>query len=243
MAGARSRTGANIPFTNIAARPFPTWGTVNFELLDGWSNYHGTDVTFTKRFSHRWQANATYTLAFFKDANPIRDQWYLGADGIVARRKLDFALARDLGGEYSYAADDQRQRANVNGVVDLGRGFQVSGIYFYVSGMRFAVSDGTDRRSEGGSGENRLRADGSIVPRNNLVGKPLHRVDLRLQKSLPIVGKVKVDGMIEVYNLFNHENYGSYTTNMANANFGRPSANAALAYQPRMMQLGVKLTF
>jgi hypothetical protein len=238
-----SATGANTPFTNVAARPFPTWGTVNFELLDGWSNYHGTDFTFTKRFSNRWQANATYTLAFFKDANPRRDQWYLGSDGIVARRPLGFALAKDLGGEYGYAAGDQRHRANVNGVYDIGYGFQASGIYFYGSGERFAVTDGTDRRSEGGSGENRLRADGSIVPRNSLTGRPLHRVDVRLQKSFPIVGKVKVDGMIEAYNLFNHENYGTYTTNMANAQFGRPAANAALAYQPRMMQLGVKFTF
>jgi hypothetical protein len=236
-------TGANIPFTNVAARPFPTWGTVNFELLDGWSNYHGTDITFTKRFSHRWQANATYTLAFFKDANPRRDQWYLGSDGIVARRTLDFALANDLGGEYGYAADDQRHRANINGVVDLGYGFQVSGIYFYGSGMRYAVTDGTDRRSEGGSGENRLRADGSIVPRNSLVGQPIHRMDVRLQKSFPIVSKVKIDGMIETYNLFNHANYGSYTTNMANASFGKPNQSTALAYQPRMLQLGVKFTF
>ena len=236
-------TGSNIPFTNVAARPFPTWGTVNFELLEAWSNYHGTDFTFTKRFSHRWQANATYTLAFFKDAAPIRDQWFPGSDGIVSRRALDFALARDLGGEYGYAADDQRHRANINGVVDLGYGFQVSGIYFYGSGMRFAVTDGTDRRSEGGSGENRLRADGSIVARNSLVGQPLHRVDLRLQKSFPIVSKVKIDGMIEAYNLFNHENFGSYTTNLANTQFGRPAANAALAYQPRMLQLGVKFTF
>ena len=68
-------------------------------------------------------------------------------------------------------------------------------------------------------------------------------VDVRLQKSFPIVSKVKIDGMIETYNLFNHENFGSYTTNMASAQFGRPSANAALAYQPRMMQLGIKFTF
>jgi len=236
-------TGANIPFTNVAARPFPTWGTVNFELLDGWSNYHGTDFTFTKRFSNRWQASGTYTLAYFKDASPVRDQWYLGSDGIVARRPLGFALAKDLGGEYTYAADDQRSRANVNGVVDLGYGFQVSGIYFYGSGNRFAVTDGTDRRSEGGSGENRLRADGSIVPRNSLTGLAIHRVDTRLQKAFVLTNKVKVDGMIEVYNLFNHENYGSYTTNMASAQFGQPSSNAALAYQPRMMQLGVKVTF
>ena len=166
-----------------------------------------------------------------------------GSDGIVARRPLGFALAKDLGGEYGYAAGDQRHRANVNGVYDIGYGFQASGIYFYGSGERFAVTDGTDRRSEGGSGENRLRADGSIVPRNSLTGRPLHRVDVRLQKSFPLVGKVKVDGMIEAYNLFNHQNYGSYTTNMANAQFGRPAANAALAYQPRMMQLGVKFTF
>ena len=237
-------TGTNIPFTNVAARPFPTWGTVNLELLEGWSNYHGTDITFTKRFSHRWQANATYTLAFFKDANPRRDQWYLGPDGVVTRRALDFALPIDQGAEYSYAADDQRHRANINGVVDLGYGLQLSGIYFYGSGQRFAVTDGTDRRSEGGSGENRLRANGTIVPRNNLVGRPIHRVDLRLQKSLPIVGsKTRVDGMIEIYNLFNHENYGSYTTNMANARCGRPAANSALAYSPRMLQLGIKLTF
>jgi hypothetical protein len=132
----------------------------------------------------------------------------------------------------------------VNGVVDLGYGFQLSGIYFYGSGMRFAVTDGTDRRSEGGSGENRLRADGSIVARNSFVGKPLHRVDVRLQKAIPLVGtKVKVDAMVETYNLFNHANYGSYTTNMANSQFGRPAQNAALAYQPRMMQLGVKFTF
>jgi hypothetical protein len=119
----------------------------------------------------------------------------------------------------------------------------VSGIYFYGSGMRFGVTDGTDRRSEGGSGENRLRADGSIVARNSLVGRPIHRVDVRLQKAFPIASKVKIDGMIEAYNLFNHANYGSYTTNMANAQFGRPSQNAALAYQPRMLQLGVKFTF
>jgi len=236
-------TGANIPFTNIAARPFPTWGTVNFELLDGWSNYHGLDFTFTKRFSNRWQANATYTRAYFKDANPTRDQWYLGPDGIVARRTLDFPLAKDLGGEYGYASDDQRNRANVNGVVDLGYGVQLSGIYFYGSGMRFATTAGTDRRQEGGSGENRLRADGSIVPRNNLLGRPLHRVDLRLQKGIQFSKKLKVDGMVEIYNALNHENYGSYTTNLDNARYGQPSANAALAYQPRMMQLGFKFTF
>ena len=107
--------------------------------------------------------------------------------------------------------------------------------------MRFAVTDGTDRRQEGGSGENRLRADGSIVPRNSLRAGRSTVSTCGCRRRSRSASKVKVDGMIEVYNLFNHENYGSYTTNMANAQFGQPAANAALAYQPRMMQLGVQV--
>jgi hypothetical protein len=131
----------------------------------------------------------------------------------------------------------------MNGVVDLGYGVQFSGIYFYGSGARFVTTSGTDRRQEGGSGENRLRLDGSIAPRNNLVGRSLHRVDMRLQKSLSISKKMRVDGMWEVYNAFNHQNFGSYVTNLDNARYGQPSSNINLQYQPRMMQLGIKLTF
>jgi hypothetical protein len=68
-------------------------------------------------------------------------------------------------------------------------------------------------------------------------------VDVRLQKSLSITKLVKLEGMWEIYNLFNHENYGSYVTNLDNARYGQPSGNTFLQYQPRMMQLGVKLTF
>ena len=34
---------------------------------------------------------------------------------------------------------------------------------------------------------------------------------------------MRLDGMFEVFNLFNHANYGSYTTNESNALFGQPS--------------------
>ena len=49
--------------------------------------------------------------------------------------------------------------------------------------------------------------------------------------------------MFEVFNLFNHANYGSYTINESNANYGKPSANTNLAYQARMLQLGFRVTF
>ena len=248
-------TGANYNFNDITRRPFPDWGVVLLEYLEGWSDYHGTDLTLTKRFSNRWQATATYTLGFFKDGLPVRPQWYLGPDGIMARRDVGFPLAADMGGDYGYAgssiaggfgqAGDQRHRAVLNGVWDVGLGVQVSGIYFYGSGERFATNTGVDRRNTGNNAasELRLRADGSIAPRAAITGDPIHRVDLRLQKRQPLFGRVTIDGLFEVYNIFNHANYGSYTTNESNAQYGNPSFNGNVAYQPRMMQLGFRLAF
>jgi hypothetical protein len=68
-------------------------------------------------------------------------------------------------------------------------------------------------------------------------------VDVRFQKELSLGGQRHIYGILEVFNLFNHANYGSYTTNESNANYGKPSANDQLAYQPRMLQLGFRTTF
>ena len=236
-------TGANYPFSDISRRPFPDWGVVSLELLEGRSNRHGGELTFTKRLSDRWQATANYTLSGFWDANYVRDQFYIGDDGFIARRPIGFALARDLGGEYTLAAGDQRHRAIVNGIWDLGYDVQLSGIYFFASGERRLTNTGQDLRQQGGVGaEQRLRGDGTIVPRNTLVGDPIHRVDLRLQKRV-VLGRATLAGLVEVFNLFDHANHGSYVTNESNAQYGRPASNANIAYQPRMLQLGFRTTF
>ena len=193
------------------------------------------DFTFTKRFSHRWQGSATYTIARFMDSDPRRDQWYIGSDGLVARRPIGFPLARDMGGEYTLAGasagggfaqgGDQRHRAVVNGIWDIGRGLQLSGLYFFGSGERRRTNFGSDLRDEGstiGALWWRLRRDGTIISRKGLVGDPIHRVDMRLQKRLQFSERVQVFGIFEVFNLFNHANYGSYTTNENNANYGKP---------------------
>jgi hypothetical protein len=89
-----------------------------------------------------------------------------------------------------------------------------------------------------------LRADGSISERAAIVGEPIHRFDMRLQKRLPLGPRVTLDGLFEVYNLFNHTNYGSYTTvESAGAQYGKPSQNTNVAYQPRMLQLGFRVAF
>jgi hypothetical protein len=246
-------TGANYPFTDLSRRPFPEWGVVLLEFLEGRSEYNAADLTLTKRFGNRWQAMATYTFGKFQDELPVRPQWYLGPDGIIARREVGFPLAADFGGDPSSSgaffaggagqSGDQRHRAVLNGLWDMGWGVQVSGIYFYGSGEYFQTNTGADRRNEGAGSEMRLRADGTIIPRAAIVGEPIHRMDLRLQKRLSFGDRIRLDGMFEVFNLFNHENFGSYTTNESNANFGKPSFNGNVAYQPRMMQLGFRIAF
>src|SRR5438093_2929376 len=249
-------TGANYPFSDVSRRAFPQWGNVNFELLEGWSNYHAMDFTLTKRFSRRWQAMTTYTIARFVDADPPGYQWSVGSDGIVARKPIGFRLARDMGGEYTFAGSasgggfqqggDQRQRDVLHGIWDIGRGVQLSGLYFYGSGERYRVTYGSDLRDEAGGNPvvlQRYRRDGSIIPRNGLVGLPLHRVDMRLQKRIAISDRVQLFGMFEVFNLFNHANYGAYTTNENNPSYGLPAFSDNNAYQPRMLQLGFRTTF
>jgi hypothetical protein len=160
-------------------------------------------------------------------------------------------VAPDLGGVYSLGPTDQRHRAVINGIWDLRYGFQLSGLYFFGSGERYRTFWGSDVRDVGGlasgsspaTGEHRLRPDGTLIPRNRFVGKPVHRVDLRLQRRFPLGGRAGIDGIVELFNVFNHANYGSYVNDEASRNYGQPQQNVALAYQPRILQLGFRFAF
>lgn len=220
-------TGVNYPFTDSRRRPYPAYGLINQFRSEGRSNYHALSTGITKRLSNRWQASGTYLLSALWDADSS---------------PAPFPVAPDLGGEYSLAATDQRHRVVFNGIWDAGYGFQLSGLYFFGSGERYATSYGGDLRLTGATG-GRLRPNGTIAPRNSLVGDPLHRVDLRVLRRFGLGGSARVDGIVEVFNLFNHANYGTYTTAESNARYGTPSINTNVAYQPRMLQLGFRFTF
>lgn len=242
-------TGLNYPFTDVSRRPYPEWAQVPMDIFEGWSNYHGLETSFTKRLSNRWQAAATYSVSWFRDGVP--QPW----SGVM--NPVPFRLLAPLGEEYGLALTDQRHRAVFNGIWQIGYGFQLSGLYFFGSGQRYPTTYGGDALSTGGTGtvnpslgqpaiSARARpasAGGGATPRNGLVGDPIHRIDVRLQKRFALVGRAGIDGMLEVFNAFNHANYGSYTTVESNRQYGQPSFNPNVAYQPRMVQAGFRLTF
>ena len=236
-------TGDNIPFSNIAARPYPYWGFVNGEYMQGWSNYRALELSLTKRFSNRWQMAANYTLGELFDSTGDPCQTVRAADQSIDCVPIDFELRTDVGGEYTPGTTDQRHRAVVNGIWDMGAGFQVSGIYFYGSGQRTSVTCSCPARDTGTGGASRRRDDGSFVPRNSFVGGPIHRVDTRLQKRFSFGGDVSIDGMLEVFNVFNRANYGSYTTNVDSVAYGQPAYNSNVAYGSRAAQLGFRFSF
>jgi hypothetical protein len=235
-------TGANYPYNDRSTRLYPDqFGVVNIRYSDDYANYHGLQTAFTKRFSNKWQAAATYTLSGFWDVANVYTQDQFPAPPV------GFKPAPDIGGEYTLAQGDQRHRAVFNGIWEPGYGFVVSGLYFFGSGLRYNTTYGGDLRNTGNISSGRLRPNGTIVPRSNLVGKPLHRVDLRVQKRFRLGVRAGVDGFAEVFNLFNHSNYGAYVTAESNARYGQPTTGATtaglIAYGPRVGQLGVRFAF
>lgn len=228
------RTGAPLPYSNRATRPYPLLGIISVTPYMGWSNYHGVQSAFTKRFSHNWQASATYTVSGLRNAVPRP---------LSGRQMVGFDVPADLGDEYTLAETDQRHRVVVNGIWQAGYGFQVSGVYFFGSGERNQIEAGDIGRDIGEWAVYRYRANGSIIPRNSFVGDEIHRVDLRLQQRVRLFGRVSADGILEMFNLFDRANYGSYTLDESSSAFLQPAQNSNLAYAPRTLQLGFRLTF
>jgi hypothetical protein len=66
---------------------------------------------------------------------------------------------------------------------------------------------------------------------------------MRLQRRFRFGSAAGIDGMLEVFNLFNHTNFGSYVTSESNSLYGRATVNSNVAYQPRTLQLGFRATF
>jgi hypothetical protein len=130
------KTGDNIPFSIVASRVYPEWGYVNGEYMQGWSNYRALETSISKRFSNRWQASANFTYGGIWDSTGPPCQTVKGPDGNAQCQKITFPLKPDVQGEYTLAATDQRYRSVVNGIWDVGKGFQLSGLYFYGSGAQ-----------------------------------------------------------------------------------------------------------
>jgi len=227
-------TGIPYPYSDATHRAFPLYGVVGMIPHIGQSDYHGLQTNVTKRLGRNWQASLTYTLSGLWDQDP---------PPLSGFNAVTFPVAQDLGGERSLAETDQRHRLVFNGIWHVAHGFQVSGVYFYGSGQRTQITCGCDARGLQISSVDRLRLNGTIIPRETFVGDPIHRVEVRLQQRIRLYDRVAIDGFLEVFNLFNRANYGLYDTVESSKTFGQPIASPNLSYAARTLQLGFRLNF
>ena len=244
-------TGLNYPFSDNSRRPHEGWGRVDMGLTEGAWNLHALQTSFTKRMSNNWQASATYSLSaqYNHQRLPVipgcQHPLTISAAGSF-RCDVPIQLHPVFQEEW-YQSDDQRHRATFSGIWQMGYGFQLSGLYFFGDNGRATPTSGVDVAQIGGDAGNanvgRLRANGTLIPRGSLSLPNIHRVDMRVQRRFALGARSSIDAMIEVFNLLNHANYGSFVTNESNTRFGQPTFNNNIAFAPRIMQLGFRVRF
>jgi len=225
-------TGANYASTNAnrGLLPWPSAGVISMIDYNSNSSLRSLQTAFTKRMSNHWQASVTYTLSWFYDQE---------SQPVSGRTLVPFAVSDDLGGPGSYglAATDQRDRAVFNGIWEVGHGFQVSGLHYFGAGIRSATSYGGDVRVTGGTFSARLRPDGTLVPRNAYIQPAQNRTDIRVQQRIRLQGRMSIDGIAEVFNVFNRTNY-TIDTVESSGTYLLP-----IVGQYRTAQIGFRLTF
>jgi hypothetical protein len=222
-------TGANLDFRIRSNRPYPNWGVISMNTHTARSAYHGLITGFTKRFSDRWQASASYTLSGL---------WAGESRPFSGLHIVPFPTVPDLGGEWGFSEADQRHRAVFSAIWQVGRGFQVSGMHYLGAGIRQSGNYGGDFRNTGSTFSGRLRPDGTIAPLNSIIAPPQNRTDLRLQQRIVLPGRVSIDGIVEVFNMFNRPNWTIGTQESTFAQYLQYT-NA----QYRTAQVGFRLTF
>ena len=174
----------------------------------------------------------------------------------------------DIMRDWGRSDDDQRHRVVINGTVNssmapatttwqrISHGFQVSTFLQYYSALPFNITSGVANLQGTNS---RPLANGAtaapnfdvrtvtLISRNAGIGSDFFSLNLRLSRAFPIAGGVKVEGLVEAFNLTNRANPltrnsnfgpGAYPTNPV-ATFNQITAVG----DPRVFQFGLRLTF
>jgi hypothetical protein len=231
-----------------AGRPDPAYGVIQWLESKGRADYGAFSAAVNRRYRNNWQASASYTLLLYQNDDTTNFQY---------QANNPFEPAAD----WARSTEFQRHTLRVNGIWRMKWDISLSGAYLFGSGNYYVTNYAANPFGHGGTnryvtapvtvpGSVADRFDGptsfgigDLVPRNALKGLALHRVDLRLSKDINLPGGVRITGIAEVFNLFNHENYGAYNGQVNSTTFGEPRQNLLNAYQPRVMQLAFRVGF
>jgi len=208
-----------IPGTSTK-RKDPTKGNQYTYTDNGRTVYKAIYFTLTKRFSHGWAFDLSYTLSQSK-ADVETEQ-------TIAWSYDDNAWER----QFSYTNNDARHRIAASWIANLPFGFQFSGLFSYNSKTPWNAIYATDLNKDS------MNTDYVDWNRNSRRGFDALSINLRLSKYVTI-SRFRFQILAEAYNVTNRVNFGGIYTRYGTANFGIPLS----AGSPRRIQLGARLDF
>jgi hypothetical protein len=230
--------------------------------------YDGLLIGVEKRFANRYQFRASYTLS--KAFNYANDDQIPFSNGPINPNDLQL--------EYGPTPNDQRHRFTFAGTVELPYGFRLSPIATFASGvpMDILMPDGQSRvpllqRNAGGrlfknvselnTFIQHVNSQGGIngsllplAPANAKFNDSFSSVDARFSKVFTFSERVRLEPMVEVFNIFNttnvlgvsNTNYSGFGNVLGTSSFGQPITTAGGVFGsggPRAFQFAAKLTF
>jgi len=152
-------------------------------------------------------------------------------------------------GEWGPTTADERHRAVVTGVFDVGYGIQLSPVMQLASARPYNLLAGRDLNGDGNSGNNGgdryVDPTGQQVSINSARGDNTFVFDMRSTKFFN-TGSAdrKIGVFVEFFNLFNTANFGSqYQGNGRSATFQQPNGYIPGIGYPRQVQLGARFLF
>jgi hypothetical protein len=188
--------------TNNGCRPNASYANNNQYSAGADSNYHGLHLSFLQR-PVRWGSyRVSYTLS--KSMNNVGESFFSSP--------ID---PYDVWKDWARSDDDQRHRLAVSGSVQtstdppsglwetLSRDFQLSGLLRAYSSLPFNITSGVNTIQ---GTQARPVVDGELIQRNAGVGDDFLTLNLRLSRTFRIGARVRLEAMIEGYNVANRRN-------------------------------------
>ncbi len=244
---------------SAATRVDPTFDHVNVFQSIGESTYNAATFTMSKRMSHGWQAQATYTLAKGTDTSPLTGTYVVGSGD--DRLSDPSNLSRDKG----VSPFNQTHTLAVSGVLQpsiAGSGMgamilnhnQVGFILQTNSGLPFNIRSNTDLNKDGVTNDRPVNIDRNSGRLGNVIF-----LDLRYSRFIPIQNGKKIELFFEAKNLGNKLNIAGVNRVVATDAAGVPTVALPIpatatsltgypftgtsAYDQRIMQVGFKFVF
>jgi carboxypeptidase family protein len=246
-----------IPGTSASVLQYTSFG-------ETW--YKGLTLSVNKRLSANYEFLASYTLSKAEDNSTDFQSAFIPENNGLGRdpANLDgLPLGFNPDSERGPANHDQRHRFVISGFYQFPAGILVSSILTAASGRPFTPLAGFDWNGDGNGGafpsDRARRTPGPIgtvavdsVGRNSETMDKQIIVDLRVSKKVR-VREAAIEGIFEVFNLFNRANYSEINNIFGGGAFpNQPVTDAQgrvtygryeQALAPLQMQLAVKLSF